>query len=44
MLYGLYPREGIVFVADSRIIRGGSAEPPQPKVLRVRRVGWALTT
>jgi hypothetical protein len=41
MLYSLYPREGIVFVADSRIIRPGAAkaEPPQPKVLRVRRVG-----
>jgi hypothetical protein len=41
MLYSLYPREGIVFVADSRIIRAGAAqaEPPQPKVVRVRRVG-----
>jgi|SRR5579859_1790361 len=41
MLYSLYPREGIVFVADSRIVRPGSgnAQPPQPKVLRVPRVG-----
>ena len=41
MLYSLYPREGIVFAADSRIIRPGvdRAEPPQPKILRVRRAG-----
>ena len=41
MLYSLYPREGIVFAADSRIIRPGTgrAEPPQPKILRVRRAG-----
>lgn len=41
MLYSLYPREGIVFVADSRILRPGAAraEPSQPKVLRVHRVG-----
>ena len=41
MLYSLYTSEGIVFAADSRITRSGSAahERSRPKVLRVGRVG-----
>jgi len=41
MLYSLYPAEGIIFAADSRITRAGatSADPSQRKVLKVSRVG-----
>lgn len=41
MLYSLYSAQGITFAADSRITRPGSdrPDPPQRKVLRVRRVG-----